>query len=572
MPQLNLKIDSQSYDEPSPVNEITLIKKRLNIIFYIFCACFLLLGIKLCLVGYTSYQEAKVLKKNTRPYSPKVRRADIIDRNGKTLATNLKVNSLYADPMRVRDAEGLASDLLAIFPDINFELILKRLSNPKRRFAWIKREISPEQYNLVMGLGEPALAFKEETKRVYINANSTSHILGMVDIDDKGISGVERYFDEILAQSSGDPLRLSIDVNIQALVHNVLTKTVDKFLAKGACGIVLDVYTGEVVSLVNLPDFNPNIKGSIEGGNNFNLCTHGTLELGSVFKPFTVAYALESGVVSIGDKIDAIDKLKIGRFKISDYHAKKEVLTIPETLAHSSNIATARLALEMGEVKLKEALRKFNLIYKLDELELPEKAIPKVPNRFGKTYTATISYGHGVATSPMNLVSAFASLVNGGIYKSASMLYGGNKSALESRVISEKVSSMMKAMLRLTTLHGTGKKAKTDGYMMGGKTGTAEKPDTKAKGYAKKKLLSSFVGAFPMDEPMYVVMVVVDEPQGIKESFNYATAGWTAAPAVAEIVNKAAPILNIPPRANILEKDAEIISVIPASVREIRFK
>ncbi|MDB9702725.1 penicillin-binding protein 2 [Rhodospirillales bacterium] len=472
-----------------------------------------------------------------------VSRADIVDRNGVVLASSLPTASLYADPSEIIDAQAASNKISTIFPDVDEAKLAKNLVKGGR-FLWIKRNLSPEQQLAANRLGLPGFAFLKEERRIYPHGALSAHVLGATDIDGNGISGVERYFDQRLRQNE-KPLALTIDVRVQSILRAELSAAVSEFKAIGAAGVVFDVRTGETVALASLPDFNPNDRASYKGEARFNRATKGVYEMGSTFKLFTAAMALDSGTINMKGGYDAAKPIRIARFTINDYHAQNRWLTVPEIIVHSSNIGAAKMAMDVGRAGQQDYLGKFGLMREA-ALELPEIGRPLLPGTWRDINTMTISYGHGIAVSPVQLAAAIGSLVNGGILRPATLLRheAGTPIAGE-QVISPETSDKMRTLMRLVVAKGTGRKAAAKGYYVGGKTGTAEKQF--GGRYKKSAKISSFVGAFPIQDPRYVVFAMVDEPIGNKRTFNYATGGWVAAPIVGRVVSQIGPLLGIEP-------------------------
>lgn len=472
-------------------------------------------------------------------------RANIIDRNGEILATDLVTASLYANPRRLLDPQEAARGLVTILPDLDFKTTLAKLRS-ERSFVWLRRNLTPREQFAVNGLGLPGLDFIREYARVYPHGPLAAHVLGFVDSDNRGIAGIESRYDETLA-SGGEALRLTIDLRIQNILREELRGAMIEFRARGASGVVLDARTGEVTALVSLPDFDPNHAGKARDAARFNRTTLGVYELGSTMKVFTAAAALDSGAATLGDRFDATKPLRVSRFTIRDYHPKKRWLSVPEVFMYSSNIGAARMASATGGRIQRDYLSRFGLL-DASAVELPEVGRPIAPSPWRPVNTMTIGFGHGLAISPLQLATGVAAVVNGGIMHDATIVRparGGAAQRTGVRVISPETSLTMRRLMRLTVLRGTGRKAEAAGYPVGGKTGTAEKPDS--KGYASEALLSSFVAAFPITEPQYVILVVLDEPRGTKETNGYATGGWVAAPAVRRIVERMGPTLGIAP-------------------------
>lgn len=469
-------------------------------------------------------------------------RADIVDRNGMLIATSLRTPSLYADPKEVMDPIAAADKLLTVLEGLDRAQLIEDMSS-KRRFVWLKRNLTPGETQRVNDLGIPGLRFMDEWKRVYPQGALTAHLVGFTDVDDRGISGVEKQFDQRLT-GEALPLKLSIDLRIQHLVKEEVQRQIDAFTAIGGTGVVLDVETGEVVSMVSLPDFDPNAAGQMDPNRRFNRATLGVYEMGSTFKIFNTAMALDAGTVTLRDGYDATKPIRVARFTINDYHAKRRWLSVAEIFMYSSNIGSVKMAMDVGTERQRDFLGKLGML-KAADVELPELGRPLVPSPWRPINTMTISFGHGLSVSPLHLVNGVATVVNGGLHRPTTLLQQESAPAGE-RVLSARASSEMRRLLRLVVNNGTGRKADAKGYLVGGKTGTAEKPGASG-GYKRKKLLSSFVAAFPMHKPRYVVLVMVDEPVGNKKSHGYATGGWVAAPAVKRIVERAAPLLGVAP-------------------------
>lgn len=470
-------------------------------------------------------------------------RAEIVDRNGVLMATSLNTASLYANPHMVLDPEQAALKLKTALPDIDVADVERRLRSD-RGFVWLRRHLTPRQQYAVNRLGIPALNFQREERRIYPLGPLASHVLGFTDIDNRGLAGVERFFDKDL-RTRQNGLPLSIDVRVQHVVEHELTAAMQKFSAIGAAGLVMDVNTGEILAMASFPGYDPNQPTSIDDEVRFNRTTLGVYEMGSTFKIFTTAMALDAGTTSMRGGYDATEPIRIARFTIRDDHAKKRWLSTPEIFMYSSNIGSVKMALDVGV----EGHRKFlaNLgMTRPAEIELSEVGAPLVPGRWREINTMTIAFGHGLAVSPLQLAAGVSAVVNGGLYRAPTLLRRAPGDVPKGRrVISAETSEKMRRLMRLVVEKGTGTKADVPGYVVGGKTGTAEKAS--AHGYRKKALISSFIGAFPMQKPRYVVLAMLDEAKGTKETFGFASGGWVAAPAVSEIVRRIAPVLGIEP-------------------------
>lgn len=471
-------------------------------------------------------------------------RRDIVDRNGVLLSRSLKTISLYADPKMIEDPISVSKDIQSIFPDLTYGSLLKKMQG-KKRFVWVKRDITPEQQARVLRAGHPGLSFREETQRVYPQGALVSHVTGVTGSDMQGLSGVEASFDDLLKEP-GEPLALTIDVRLQHALKKEMQNRMTLHNAKGAAGIIMDVNNGDVLALSSLPDYNPYYFAKEKNNALFNKATLGVYELGSTFKIFSTAALLEKSKHNISSVFDARKPIQMGRFKIRDFHAEKRVLTTPEVFIHSSNIGSAMMGMEVGTEDLKNFYRDIGLI-EMPDFELQEIGKPIVPSPWREINTLTASYGHGIAVSPLQLTSAVSSIVNGGFLIKPTLILNSDKkkNSENVRVVSDKTAHRMRQLLRLVVSEGTGGSADVAGFMVGGKTGTAEKPGK--NGYDRKRLISSFMGVFPMDKPQYAVFVMVDEPQGIKETYGYATGGWVGAPTVQRIIKKMVSILNLTP-------------------------
>jgi len=471
-------------------------------------------------------------------------RANIVDRNGEILATDLQTASLYANPKRLLDAKKAARAVADALPDLDYNETLKKLTSD-RSFVWLHRHLTPRQQWAVLERGIPGIDFIDEYARVYPQGSLMPHLLGYVDSDNHGIAGLEKQYDPLLAKG-GEPLRLTIDMRVQYLMHEELSAAMSEFQAKAATGIVMDAHSGEVLAMVSLPDFDPNHAGEATDNERFNRATLGVYELGSTFKVFTAAMALDTGVGRMTKRYDATKPLRVAHFLIRDYHAKKRWLTLPEVFVYSSNIGAALMAEDIGTKRQQEYLDNLGMFEPLP-VELPEVGTPLAPATWRPVNTMTIGFGHGIAVSPLHLVDGVAASINGGmLYKPtivASEFRQGDRTPR--RVFKKRTSEEIRKLMRLTVESGTGRNADAIGYAVGGKTGTAEKPSS--HGYQGRRLLSSFVGAFPIGNPRYVVLAMLDEPKGNKKTFGYATGGWVAAPVVRRVVERMAPMLGMPP-------------------------
>ena len=525
---------------------IEMSRKRLTITGAILTLAFCVIGLRLVDVSLMQPAVEPRVAFAPKAASLQFSRADIVDRNGILLATSLPTASLYADPRQVLDPAVAAKRLTETLPDLGEKKLAARLAS-KRAFVWIKRDLTPQQKWDVIRLGLPGIEFRREETRVYPQGTLMSHVVGYVDVDERGIAGVESRFEGEL-KSRTKPLALSIDMRMQHALCNELSAAKDEFEALGAAGLVLDARTGEVAAMCSLPDFNPNTPMATKGKSRFNRVALGVYELGSAFKIFTTAMALDAGVASLEDHYDATKPLKVSRFTIRDYHAKRRWLSVSEIFMYSSNIGSARLALEVGGEAQKIFLGDIGLLTP-SEIELPEVGAPIVPKTWRPVNTMTIGFGHGIAVSPLQMAAGVAAMVNGGVYRQPTLIKRApGQIVMEKQVISERTSKKMRKLMRLVVEEGTGGRADAPGYLVGGKTGTAEKSGS--GGYRRKALLSSFVGTFPADDPRYVVFALLDEPKGNKKTHGYATGGWVAAPIVGRVVRRIGPIAGIRPYEN----------------------
>jgi cell division protein FtsI (penicillin-binding protein 3) len=470
-------------------------------------------------------------------------RADIVDRNGVLLATSLATASLYANPRRILDADEAARQLVEVLPSLNKDAVLTKLKS-KKSFVWLHRHLTPRQQYEVNSLGIPSLHFRREERRVYPHGPLLAHVLGFAGTDRRGLSGIELTFDEQL-RNGQEPLKLSIDMRVQHTLREELQAAVTEFDAKGAAGLVIDVNTGETLALVSLPDFDPNHPGQASPSALFNRSTLGVYEMGSTFKVFTTALALDTHTVTLDDGYDATKPIRIARHLIRDFRPQKRWLSVREIFVHSSNIGTAKMALDVGTERQQEFLGRLGLL-EPSHLEVPEVGTPVIPYPWRQINTMTIAFGHGLAVSPVQLASAVASIVNGGIIHNATLTKTASGVTRQGRrVISEDTSKKMRRLMRRVVEKGTGHNAAAPGYLVGGKTGTANKAEN--GGYSRKAKISSFVGVFPMNAPRYLVLALFDEPKGNKRTFGFATGGWVAAPTVGRVISRVAPLLGVAP-------------------------
>jgi cell division protein FtsI (penicillin-binding protein 3) len=521
---------------------IDVARNRLIVAGALFAVAFAVIGGRLIQLSVFHPAAEPTLARERAPESVLSGRADITDRNGVLLATSLATASLYADPKKVIDVNDAAARLVKALPDLGEATVRAKLRS-KRRFVWLRRHLTPDQQYEINRLGIPGIDFQREERRVYPLGRLAGHVLGHTDVDNRGIAGVEGYFDENL-RARPAPFEVSLDVRIQHAMQRELAKAMNEFRAVGAAGIVLDARNGEILAMVSLPDFDPNRSSDIDANAQFNRTTLGVYEMGSTFKIFTTAIALETRTVGIADGYDATRPIRISRYWIRDHSAKRRWLSVPEIFIYSSNIGAAKMALAVGGARQRAFMGRLGLLGR-SPVELVEVGAPLTPDRWRDVNTMTIGFGHGMAVSPVQLTSAVAAVINGGVLYPPTLLRRSSTNPIVgTRVLSSATSDKMRRLMRLAVEHGTGRFADAHGYLVGGKTGTAEKVAGRA--YAHKTLLSSFVAAFPMHAPRYVVFAMLDEARGNARTHGYATGGWVAAPAVGRVIARIGPMLGVP--------------------------
>lgn len=483
------------------------------------------------------------------------KRADIVDRNGVPMARAFDAPSLRFNPKAMDDGgsplinspEQVAAALVRIFPDMNQQELAARLASG--RAGYLRRHILPEEANKVHALGEPALESPFETERLYPQGFMAAHVLGFVDANGRGQVGMEQALERRLTDPTmrGTPAMLSIDTRVQGALEDELLQGIRDTEAKGAAGVVLDVDTGEILALASLPSFNPNLIDSQGAANIFNRFTNQVYELGSTFKPITVAAAIDAGVVTdLSRRYPSDRPLRIDGREIRDSHSLGPSLNVPEALIHSSNIVTAQVADRLGGERLNATMRSLGMAER-PYIEVPARGMPLWPGaNWSRITTATVSYGHGIAVTPLHLAAAYAAMVNGGIWRPTTLnkLEPGQVPAGR-RVFKASTSARMRQLLRMIVVDGTGKKANAHGYRVGGKTGSAEKPGV--NGYRKSSLVATFAAAFPMDRPRFVVIAMLDEPQGTAATSGQRTAAWNTAPIVGRVIPRIGPLLGVMP-------------------------
>jgi cell division protein FtsI (penicillin-binding protein 3) len=526
-------------------------RTRFRLACLAFALSFLAVAARLVTLGFAQVEASGG---GLQDISTTVHRPDVLDRNGRLLATDIKGATLYADPAKVIDRDELVEQVASVLPDINTADLRAKLKQGKR-FVGIKRELTPKQQAEIHELGQPGLGFIEEYRRVYPMGPTASHIVGHVNVDNKGLAGIEKFIDDNpqLSMSGpqngvgGEAVTLSLDLGAQHVLREELLSAMATYRAKAASGVVIDIASGEVVAMVSLPDYDPNHREQALDKDRLNRMTSGVYELGSVFKVFTAAAALDGGSASMRSSYDASQPIRVGRFTIDDFHGKKRRLTVPEIFIYSSNIGAAKMALDLGIERHKAFLGKLGMLSRL-ATEIGDSAAPIIPSPWGRLNTITIAYGHGLSITPLQLATATVPLVNGGFAVKPTFLPRGRAAGLKQseRILKSSTSHAMLQLMRLNVLKGTGKRAEAEGYRVGGKTGTAEK--VVGRSYEGSALLNSFLAVFPTDAPEYVVLVTLDEPKRVPESHNEATAGVNAAPTVGKIVARVAPILGVAPK------------------------
>jgi len=495
-------------------------------------------------------------------------RPDVLDHNGEILATDVRTPSLFAEPHRIIDVDEASELLTAVMPDIDAAELRGRLAS-KRRFVWLKREITPEQREQIHRLGIPGIGFLPENKRVYPNGAVVSHLIGHVNIDNQGTAGIEKWLDARgladlhLAGLATDrlqkPVELAVDLRVQHALRDELITARAKFKAVAAAGLLTDVRTGEVVSMVSVPDYDPNNPREALDPTRINRLTTGVFEMGSTFKALTVAMALDSGKITLKSAFDASHPLQYGKFAIHDFHAQNRVLTVPEIFTYSSNIGTARMALSLGIEHHKWFLRKMRQLERL-RTELPESAEPLVPKRWAELNTVTIAFGHGLSVAPLQAVAAIGALMNGGRLIPPTFLKRSEADALAlgTQVVKPETSDKMRYLMRLNVEKGTATKADVKGYYVGGKTGTSDK--VVGGRYSKTKVLTSFTAVLPADQPRYLLLIMLDEPHATPDTHGFTTSGWNAVPVGGAVIARIAPLLGLEPRFDLPPSDKLILA------------
>jgi cell division protein FtsI (penicillin-binding protein 3) len=550
----------------SKIDRAAKARARIGLAIVIFAAVYLVIAGRLAVFAIAS--------DSRNPHRPvggdaiATARPDILDRNGEVLATDVRVPSLYGEPRHLIDVDEAVELLTADLPDLNANELRERLSS-RRGFVWLKRDITPDQQRQIYRQGLPGIGFLNENKRTYPNGAEVSHLIGFVNIDNQGSAGMEKWLDGnglaalhmagLATDRLQNPVQLSVDLRVQHALREELAAAHAKFKTIAAAGLVLDVRTGEVVAMVSEPDYDPNIPHDALDPTRINRLTTGVFEMGSTFKAFTIAMALDSGRFTLKSSFDAHGPMQVGRFQIHDFEPENRMLSIPEIFTYSSNIGAARTALAMGVEAHKAFLKKMGQLDRL-RTELPESAEPMVPKHWGELNTITIAFGHGLSVAPLQALMGVAALMNGGLLIPPTFLKRTEEEAraLGKRVVKPETSDMMRYLMRLNVEKGTARKADIPGYYIGGKTGTADKVINGH--YSKANVLTDFMAVIPADQPRYLLLIMLDDPKVLPETHGFKTSGWNAVPVGGAVVARIAPLLGIEPRLNLPDADHLILA------------
>ncbi|MFN7709654.1 MAG: peptidoglycan D,D-transpeptidase FtsI family protein [Holosporales bacterium] len=512
------------------------------VLFFIFC-----LGIIIFrLVELTLLTEAEdaLLSRRQMEQGVVTGRADIIDRNGEMLATTITTSSVYANTAKILDVREAADKLAKVLTHVSHDELKKRLSSGKT-FIWIARHLTPSQQEQILRLGLPGVSFVRDQRRIYPHGRLAAHVLGFTDVDNRGISGIEKGLEDRLSSSS-QPLQLALDVRVQHILRDELLRGMSEFGARGAAGLVVDVRSGEVVAMVSLPDFNPNDPRHATDDERFNKTTLGVYEFGSVLKVANTAMALESGLINLNSRFDATQPLKVGRFTITDFRGRNAWLNVPEVFVYSSNIGAAKMALMVGGEGQRKFLRKLGYL-EAPQSELPESGAPLIPSPWTESTIITCSYGYGLSFAPFQLVKGIIAIVRG-LQVPLSLVRQAQLPQNLPRVLSAETSRRMLQLMRFVVTHGTAGKANVPGMFVAGKTGTANL--RQGRGYQTDRVMTSFVGvlgASPTD-PRYAIYTMLDDPKRLASTHGFNTAGWNAAPVGGRVIARMGPVLGIYPK------------------------
>jgi cell division protein FtsI (penicillin-binding protein 3) len=555
------------------VNRAAKAKARVGLAILAFAAVYSVIAVRLMM--FAAVSDGRASHRVVSGDAIGTARPDIQDRNGEVLATDVRVPSLYAEPRRLIDKDEVDELLTADLPDINTKELHERLWS-RRGFVWLKRDLTAEQQREIYRQGMPGIGFVNENKRDYPNGAEVSHLIGRVDIDNQGIAGIEKWLDNqglnalhmagLATDRLQTPVQLALDLRVQHALRDELVKAREKFHTIAAAGLVLNVRTGEIVAMVSEPDYDPNVPHDPRDPSLINRLTTGVYEMGSTFKAFTVAMALDSGKVTLKSTFDAHSPMQYGKFPIHDFEPMQRALSVPEIFTYSSNIGAAHIAMAMGIDYHKWFLKKLGQLDRL-HTELPESAEPIVPKRWGELNTITIAFGHGLSVAPLQAVMGVAALMNGGILLPPTFLKRSEAEAqaLGTRVIKPETSLMMRYLMRLNVEKGTASRADVPGYYIGGKTGTADK--VIFGHYSKTRVLTDFMAVLPADQPRYLLLIMLDEPKALPDTpRGLTTSGWNAVPTGGAVVARIAPLLGIEPRMDLPPADQLIL----ASMKESR--
>ena len=536
--------------------EVALSHVRLMLLMLLFIGATATIGLRI------AYLSVFTGTSTNRAHTALIARGDILDRNGIPLAQTIDAWSIGIHPEKViGEKPELARQLAALMPEKSVEDYL-RILNSKLTFTYLRRRATPELVAAVNRLGEPGIDLGREPERIYPQGMLAAHVLGFTDFNGNGVAGMEKVLEpELTGAARGSGVRLSIDSRVQQALESELLNAMHKFSAIGAAAVVMDINTGEVVALTSLPELNPNKPAQQGADAAFNRATLGVYELGSTFKPFTVAMAMDAGVIrSLGQMYNCPKALKAGRFSITDTHPFNRACSVAEIMQESSNIGTAQIAAQLGTERQREFLKRMHFLERV-KIEIPERGRPLNPGaNWGDISTMTVGYGHGIAVSPLHLATGYATLFNGGIWRPATLLRHDARHPVApgERVFSADTSYKMRALLRLVVTHGTGKKADAPGFRVGGKTGTAEK--IVGGRYTGAAVVTTFAGVFPMEAPRYVIVAMLDDPKATKDTYGFHTAGWNVAPVIAGTVARIGPMLGVMPDPS---REANLGEVLP---------
>jgi cell division protein FtsI (penicillin-binding protein 3) len=539
---------------PAPRRTVPRLRLRALLAFAVLLVCFAAIVIQLLRLGLKG-GPPRLRMTVAEALASGWARPDIVDRHGRLMATDRVVSSLFADPQILLDLDEAVEKVTAVLPRLDSAELRKSLADRSRRFVWVARGLTPEEAQTVHELGLPGLGFRPELRRYYPLGPLAGHVLGAVNVDNRGLAGVERLLDERgltdpvhgVERSFRPPVRLALDIGVQHAVAAELKRALRQFGANAAAALILDVRTGEIVAAVSLPEVDPNRPPELLDPALIDRLLAGSFELGSVYKIITVALALEHGI-DLDTILDVRQPLRAGGYVISDPYPQGRPLTVREVFLYSSNVGAGMLALQVGSEKQRAFLGKLGLLEAM-RADIGPVAPPQLPGSWGRAQTVTIAYGHGLAVAPLQFAVAAAAIVNGGERLTPTFLRRADApAAARERVVSEATSAALRELMRLGVTHaaGTGRRAEAEGYSVGGKTGTAEMPGR--GGYQAKAVISSFLGAFPMQAPRYLSLVMLFEPQGTAETGGRITAGVNAAPVTGRIVERIAPLLGLLPR------------------------